>query len=48
MVYTDIYIVTANNVETKKDGVQTLSGAKDKSRLYEVIEEPGNCGFCCL
>ena len=37
----DTFINLVNNMETKKDGQQTLFGVK--IRLDRIVQDPGNC-----
>ena len=42
MVCTDIHIGLVNNMECKKEGLQTLSGIKNTYGIDRIAQEPGN------
>ena len=48
MVYTDLYISKANNVEIKKKWATDFIFSKNTYRLDQIVEEPGNCISCYL
>ena len=48
MVYTDLYISKANNVEIKKKWATDFIFSKNTYRLDQNVEEPGNCISCYL